>query len=128
MAWSISSVGNKYFVGTEVVDLVGSKLFSVVKSVRRVCGRTTRLISTLDCEYIVDRQTLKPVPSEETGEWLAKPTILAFDIETYSDRHNSFPQALSAKHAAFNISCIFQRAGDFKPDVGSFWFMVIQSN
>lgn len=68
-------------------------------------------ISTLELEYRVLRHTLKAIPGEYTGDWLTRPSILAFDIETYSDRHNAFPQALSAKHTAFNISCIYQKAG-----------------
>lgn len=66
-------------------------------------------ISTLDLEYVVDRRTMTPIPSNETKTWVTNPTILSFDIETYSDRHNSFPDAHDSKHVVYMVSCVFQR-------------------
>lgn len=68
-------------------------------------------VSTIENEYIVSRHKVKPLPDTVTGTWSTCPTLLSFDIETYSDRHNAFPDALISKHEVFNISCIYQRAG-----------------
>lgn len=38
------------------------------------------------------------------------PLILSFDIESYSDVHNAFPNPEKLTHKAYMISCIFQRA------------------
>lgn len=66
-------------------------------------------ISTLENEYVVDWKTLVPIPAEETMTWLTKPTLLSFDIETYSDRHNAMPDPFCAKHVVYMISVVFQR-------------------
>ena len=69
-------------------------------------------VSTLEEEYVVDRFTMNPIPPEETSSWVTRPTILSFDIETYSDRHKALPDPYSSKHVAYMISCVFQRSGD----------------
>jgi len=69
-------------------------------------------ISKLEHEYMVDRHSMNPIPPEQTSSWMTHPTILSFDIECYSDRSNSFPDAYSSKHVAYMISCVFQRLGD----------------
>jgi len=69
-------------------------------------------VSKLENEYVVDRFTMNPIPPEQTSSWVAKPTILSFDIETYSDRHKALPDPYSSKHVAYMISCVFQRLGD----------------
>lgn len=69
-------------------------------------------ISTLEHEYVIDRKTLNPIPAEETMSWLTQPTIFSYDLETYSDRHNSMPDALCAKHVIYMVSVVFQRFKD----------------
>lgn len=69
-------------------------------------------ISKLEEEYVVDRFTMNPISPEETSSWVTRPTILSFDIETYSDRHKALPDPYSSKHVAYMISCVFQRSGD----------------
>ena len=71
-------------------------------------------ISTLVNEYIVDRRTMTPLSGEETNTWSTYPGIVAFDIETYSDRHEAFPKKYVSAHVAFSISCIYQRVN--KPE------------
>ena len=66
-------------------------------------------ISTLENEYVVDWKTLEPIPLEDTVSWITHPKILSFDIETYSDRHSSMPDSLSAKHVVYLISVVFQK-------------------
>ena len=68
--------------------------------------------STLPREYVVDRKTLNPLDPAITKSWTTKPNILAFDIETYSDRHNAMPNKYLSKHVCFAVSCIFQRMGE----------------
>ena len=69
-------------------------------------------VSKLENEYVVDRFTMNPIPPEETSAWVTHPTVLSFDIETYSDRHKALPDPYSSKHVAYMISCVFQRLGD----------------
>ena len=69
-------------------------------------------VSTLENEYVVDRFTMNPIPPEETSSWVTRPTVLSFDIETYSDRHKALPDPYSSKHVAYMISCVFQRIGE----------------
>lgn len=69
-------------------------------------------ISKLDNEYIVDRKTMIPIPSEETSSWVSHPSILSFDIETYSDKPNSMPDPYVSSHTAYMISCVYQEKGD----------------
>ena len=69
-------------------------------------------ISTLANEYVVDRMTMFPIDPEKTGSWVTKPTILSFDIETYSDRHKALPDPYSSKHVAYLLSIVFQRRGE----------------
>jgi len=69
-------------------------------------------ISKLEHEYVADRSTLNPIPPSETSGWVTHPTILSYDIETYSDRHKALPDPYSSKHVAYMISLVFQRLGD----------------
>lgn len=69
-------------------------------------------ISIVENEYVVDRHTMNPIPPDKTSSWVTKPTILSFDIETYSDRHKALPDPYSSKHVAYMLSCVFQRSGD----------------
>ena len=67
-------------------------------------------VSTLANEYLVDYSTLNPLSQEVTAGWSTNPGILAFDIEAYSDNHKSMPISTSAKHVAYMISAIYQKA------------------
>jgi DNA polymerase elongation subunit (family B) len=40
----------------------------------------------------------------------SKPTVLSFDIETYSSNHNAFPDPLNPDDVVYMISAVFQRA------------------
>ena len=75
-----------------------------------VTGHTK--LSTLKHEYIVDWKTLNPVDFAECKEWQAHPTLLSYDIEAYSDKHNMMPVKTFAKHVSYMISCTFQVQGD----------------
>lgn len=66
-------------------------------------------ISTLENEFVVDWKSLQPIPPEDTMSWLTKPTLLSFDLETYSDRHNAMPDAFCSKHVVYMVSVVFQR-------------------
>ncbi len=71
-------------------------------------------ISKLSSEYVVDRKTMDPIPLDRTGSWVTKPTVLSFDIETYSDRHTALPDPYCSKHVVYMVSCVFQRLGDIE--------------
>lgn len=68
-------------------------------------------ISTVEEEYIVDWTTMNPVPPEVSAGWQTFPTVLAWDIECYSDNHRAMPDRYASKHVAYMISCIYQRLG-----------------
>ena len=68
-------------------------------------------IATIEHEYNVVWRTMTPVPPEESGSWVTHPGILGFDIESYSSNHKAMPNQYHAKHAAYMISCIYQRLG-----------------
>lgn len=46
---------------------------------------------------------VKPTPAASS------PSVLAFDIETYTDNHMAMPNPLNPDHVAHMISCIYQR-------------------
>jgi DNA polymerase elongation subunit (family B) len=66
-------------------------------------------ISTLEHEYVVDWKTLNPIPLDDTVSWITHPGILSFDLETYSDRHNSMPDSLCSKHVIYLVSVVYQK-------------------
>lgn len=66
-------------------------------------------ISRLEREYVVDWKSMNPIPMNICGEWLTKPRILSYDIETYSDNHNALPDPLASKHVCYMVSVVFQR-------------------
>lgn len=80
-------------------------------------------ISTLTHEYLVDFRTLRPLPPEESKEYMTYPRVFSFDIETYSDQHNIFPVASNLKHESFQISCIYQRTGH--PDTRKNYLIIL---
>lgn len=69
-------------------------------------------VSTLENEYVVDRSTMNPISLDLTKSWVTQPTFLAFDIETYSDRHNALPDPYSSLHVSYMVSCVYQKIGD----------------
>lgn len=71
-------------------------------------------VSTLEREYIVDWETLAPVPADECREWYTYPAAVGVDIETYSPNHRAMPNALAPTHVIHMISCVYQRLG--KPE------------
>lgn len=71
-------------------------------------------VSTLENEYIVDWETMGPVPDAECGEWQTFPASIGVDIETYSPNHRAMPNALAPSHVVHMISCVYQRLG--KPE------------
>lgn len=62
-------------------------------------------------EYICSWETLKEISPQESFNFKSNPSILAFDIETYSDNPYSFPKYQNALHVCYMISCIYQRIG-----------------
>ena len=68
-------------------------------------------ISVLENEYIVDWQSMLSVPNEESKDWVTNPSVLCFDIESYSDKKGVFTNAMNVNHVAYMISCVFQRVG-----------------
>lgn len=66
-------------------------------------------ISTLENEYIISWETITPISPSESENWNSFPGILSWDIETYSDNHRAMPDKYNALHAAYMISCIYQR-------------------
>lgn len=67
-------------------------------------------ISTSQHEYIIDDwTTVKKIPDETCKDWMVYPGTMAFDIESYSNRHQMFPDANNASHVAYMISCIYER-------------------
>jgi len=66
-------------------------------------------LSSLENEYIVEWDTMKPVPPEVSKGWTTNPGVLAFDIECYSNKHRAMPDKYDALHLAYMISGVFQR-------------------
>lgn len=76
---------------------------------RRVTGGDA--ISTVGHEYILDWTSLKKVPEEECASWKVHLGALAFDIECYSNRKQTFPDKNNTSHVAYMISAIYQKLG-----------------
>lgn len=68
-------------------------------------------VSTLQREYLVDWAKMNPISFEISRTWATYPGIIVFDIESYSDNHRAMPVSTNAKHIAYMISCIYQKAG-----------------
>lgn len=69
-------------------------------------------ISTLEEEYTTRWQAISAVPDDVCKEWNVSPGVLSFDIETYCDVHEMFPDKWNPIHVAYMISCTYYRAGD----------------
>jgi DNA polymerase elongation subunit (family B) len=63
-------------------------------------------------EFVLNWQSLIPLPPEETKGWTTKPTILSFDIETYSHNHKAFPDEYNARHVSNFVSLVYQQQGN----------------
>ena len=81
-------------------------------NIEGVKARGEDKISTVENEYVVDRSTMNGIAAELTSSWVTQPTLMSFDIETYSDKHKALPDPYASKHVAYMISCVFQRVGD----------------
>lgn len=63
-------------------------------------------------ELSVSYRDITPIPTSQSDSWFTHPRILAFDIETYSDNHKTFPNKLNSKHVCNIISCIYYELGN----------------
>lgn len=75
-----------------------------------VTGRNK--ISSLKHEYIAKWTDLDPIDYDICQTWRTYPTIMAYDIEAFSDNPKMFPVRTFAKHVCYMISCTFQKLGD----------------
>lgn len=66
-------------------------------------------ISNNELEYIIDWMTVERIPDKECAHMMTYPGVMAFDIESYSNRHQTFPDKNNDSHVAYMISCIYQR-------------------
>lgn len=75
-------------------------------------GRPTPAVekcSSLKDEFIVNYDNLSPVASiDEARLGIPVPTVLSFDIETYSSNSQRMPIAENTKDCIFQISCVVQ--------------------
>lgn len=69
-------------------------------------------ITTLTREYKVKWGDIKPIDESLTESWITRPTVMAFDIETYSDNDRSMPDQFNPDHVAYLVSCLIKRLGD----------------
>lgn len=63
-------------------------------------------------ELVATWESLKPIPHNLTATWSAKPRVMAFDIETYSNNHKAMPSAFNPLHSTIIITCVLQVKGD----------------
>lgn len=63
-------------------------------------------ISKCKYEYIIPFKRISPIDIEKTSKWFVYPTILSWDIETYSTNHSAMPKKYNIKHKAYIISCV----------------------
>ena len=66
-------------------------------------------ISTLENEYIINWQSMKPIPDEICSNWITNPGTLSWDIECYSDNHLAMPDKYNDAHVAYMISAIYKK-------------------
>ncbi len=59
-------------------------------------------------EYFINWKTMNAISETESASWLINPTIVAWDIETYSDNHRSMPSSYNLKHCIWLISVVSQ--------------------
>ena len=70
-------------------------------------------ISTLENEYIINWQTMKPIEDDVCKDWLSAPGVLSWDIECYSDNHLAMPDKYNINHVAYMISAIYKKYKDY---------------
>ncbi len=105
----------KFTVVNKNIDVVRKLLtklnmkYSQWFSINNILTEDIYKISKLDNEYCVNFNDIKPIDVSLTGSWNTYPGILAFDIETYTNNHNSMPDSLDALHVAYMVSCVYQR-------------------
>src|SRR5665648_1119688 len=76
------------------LDLGVTQWFNVLGvPVAEKCSVTTHKL-----EYLVDYRDIKPISFEESATWGVHPTLLVFDIETYSPNHYKMPVKTRAEH------------------------------
>lgn len=80
-------------------------------------------ISKIKHEYIGEWREMAKVPPEESKSWVSAPSILVFDIETYSPNHRAMPEPLYAKCYAYMLSAIYQVLG--KPETRKRYGVII---
>ncbi|MEK7070453.1 MAG: 3'-5' exonuclease, partial [Patescibacteria group bacterium] len=68
-------------------------------------------ISTCKREYRVKYTDIIPIDNKDTKTWHVNPTVLAFDIETYSTNHKAFPNKFKIEDVPYIISAIVQKTG-----------------
>lgn len=69
---------------------------------------------------------LEPISAEEEATLTpSSPSVLAYDIETYSDNHKALPDAENHKHTITMISCVYQRLRD--PSTRKRYLLTIKS-
>jgi DNA polymerase elongation subunit (family B) len=68
-------------------------------------------ITSCENEYRCQWRTLKQVEQEEVKTFNIHPSIVAFDLETYSHRPKCFPEPFFIEDAIFMVSVIYQRIG-----------------
>ena len=66
-------------------------------------------ISTLENEYIINWQSMKPIADDICGNWITNPGTLSWDIECYSNNHLAMPDKYNDAHVAYMISAIYKK-------------------
>ncbi len=66
-------------------------------------------ISTLENEYIINWQSMTPIPDDICGNWITNPGTLSWDIECYSDNHLAMPDKYNDAHVAYMVSAIYKK-------------------
>jgi DNA polymerase elongation subunit (family B) len=60
-------------------------------------------------EYRTTWSNIKPADPALTKGLVTRPKILSYDGEMYSDKHKAMPQAITAGHVTYMISCVIQQ-------------------
>ena len=96
-----SLVPSLQLMGTKKIPPVGWVYISKAVKVDNVEKETRK-----DIEYIVDYEKIQPLPSNKTSKLpIIYPSILSFDIETFSSRIVCMPDASRPADCVFQIGC-----------------------
>jgi DNA polymerase elongation subunit (family B) len=68
-------------------------------------------VTTLEEEYFGDWRSMTGIDYEESKNWIIHPGVGSFDIETYSNNENSFPDKNDSRDVAYMISYVYQKLG-----------------